>query len=190
MRIAERVIVCRHVARELLDPSGPTDHHDGQNRSGAETVAARRLSTSERASLWSLRLHARETFAHRLVIVPTMYLAAAVLMGIAIPAIDRSDTGGSLLGVTSGEAQAILESIAAGMIAFSGLVVSVAVLVVQFGAGQYSPRLVPSFRGDAVIKNALGLFVAPGVYAPVAGANLGGSSNDRVAQRPCWSRSR
>ena len=51
-----------------------------------------------------------------------------------------------LLGVTSDEAQSILESIAAGMVAFSGLVVSVAVLVVQFGAGQYSPRLVPSFR--------------------------------------------
>src|SRR5436190_11150345 len=100
-------------------PSGPTGRHDVKDRRGAETVAARRLSTSERAPLWSLRLHARETFAHSLVIVPTMYLAAAVLMGIAIPAIDRSDTGGSLLGVTSGEAQAILESIAAGMIAFS-----------------------------------------------------------------------
>ena len=66
------------------------------------------------------------------------------------------------------------------MIAFSGLVVSVAVLVVQFGAGQYSPRLVPFFRGDAVIKNALGLFVAPGVYALVAVANVGGSTEDRV----------
>jgi uncharacterized membrane protein len=130
--------------------------------------------------LWSLRLHARETFAHSLVIVPTMYLLAAVLLGIVIPAIDRSGTGGGLLGVTPDEAQSILESIAAGMIAFSGLVVSVAVLVVQFGAGQYSPRLVPSFRSDAVIKNALGLFVAPGVYALVAVANVGGSTKDRV----------
>jgi uncharacterized membrane protein len=146
----------------------------------SETVAARRLSTSERAPFWSVRLHARETFAHSLVIVPTMYLLSAVLLGIVIPAIDRSGTGGRLLGVTSDEAQSILESIAAGMVAFSGLVVSVAVLVVQFGAGQYSPRLVPSFRTDAVIKNALGLFVAPGVYALVAAANLGGSTNDRV----------
>jgi uncharacterized membrane protein len=150
------------------------------NALDAQTVAARRLSTSERAPFWSLRLHARETFAHSLVIVPTLYLLAAVLLGVAIPAIDRSGTGGGLLGVTSGEAQSILESIAAGMVAFSGLVVSVAVLVVQFAAGQYSPRLVSSFRSDAVIKNALGLFVAPGVYALVAAANLGGSTNDRV----------
>ena len=157
--------------------SGSDVQHDTP---GSETVAARRLSTSERAPFWSLRLHARETFAHSLVIVPTMYLLAAVLLGIGIPAIDRNGTGGRLLGITSDEAQAILESIAAGMVAFSGLVVSVAVLVVQFGAGQYSPRLVPSFRTDAVIKNALGLFVAPGVYALVAAANLGGSTNDRV----------
>jgi uncharacterized membrane protein len=127
-----------------------------------------------------VRLHARETFAHSLVIVPTMYLLGAVLLGIAIPALDRNGTGGGLLGVSPSEAQAIMESIAGGMVAFSGLVVSVAVLVVQFGAGQYSPRLVPSFRSDAVIKNALGLFVAPGVYALVAATNLFGSTDDRV----------
>ncbi len=151
-----------------------------EDQGGAETVVARRLSASERAPLWSLRLHARERSAHSLVIVPTLYLLAAVVLGVAIPALDRSGVGSDLLGVTPGEAQSILESIAAGMVAFSGLVVSVAVLVVQFGAGQYSPRLVPSFRSDAVIKNALGLFVAPGVYALVAVANLGGSTTDRV----------
>ncbi|HEY1509309.1 MAG TPA: DUF2254 family protein [Solirubrobacteraceae bacterium] len=158
----------------------PADDRRGQDPGDTEIVAARRLSVSERAPFWSLRLHARQRFAHSLVIVPTMYLLAAVLLGLAIPAIDRSSTGGGLLGITSNEAQAILESIAAGMVAFSGLVVSVAVLVVQFGAGQYSPRLVPSFRSDAVIKNALGLFVAPGVYALVAAANVGGSTNDKV----------
>ncbi len=160
--------------------SEPANRHDAQDSGGTETVAARRLSAKERTPFWNLRMHARETLAHSLVIVPTIYLLAAVLSGIVVPAIDRSGAGGGLLGVTPAEAQSILEAIAAGMIAFSGLVVSVAVLVVQFGAGQYSPRLVPSFRSDAVIKNALGLFVAPGVYALVATANLGGSSQDRV----------
>ena len=166
-----------NVPEDSRTPSDSTVQHDAPD---TETVAARRLSTSERAPLWSLRLHARETFAHSLVIVPSAYLLGAVLLGIAIPALDRSATGGGLLGVTPGEAQSIMESIAGGMVAFSGLVVSVAVLVVQFGAGQYSPRLVPSFRSDAVIKNALGLFVAPGVYALVAATNLGGSADDRV----------
>lgn len=125
-------------------------------------------------------MHARETVAHSLVIIPTMYLLAAVFLGLVVPAIDRTGTAGGFPGVTAGEAQSILEAIAAGMIAFSGLVVSVAVLVVQFGAGQYSPRLVTSFRSDTVIKTALGLFVAPGIYALVAVANIGGSAKNPV----------
>jgi uncharacterized membrane protein len=168
------------VPEDSQGPSDSADQDDAPDAGAEETVAARRLSARERAPLWSMRLHARETLAHSVVIVPTMYLLAALGLGIVVPAIDRSGTGGGLLGVTPDEAQSILESIAAGMIAFSGLVVSVAVLVVQFGAGQYSPRLVPSFRRDAVIKNALGLFVAPGVYALVAVANVGGSTSDHV----------
>ena len=53
------------------------------------------------------------------------------------------------------------------MIAFTGLVVSVAVVVVQFGAGQYSPRLVLRFRRDLLVKHALGMFIAPALYALV-----------------------
>ncbi len=142
-------------------------------------VAARGLSAREQAPFWGLRLHSREAVSRSFVFVPGLYLLAAVFLGILLPALDRSRSGTSLLGVTATGAGSILEAVAAGMIAFSGLVVSVAVLVVQFAAGQYSPRLVQSFRRDAVIKNALGLFVAPGVYALVAAADLGGSTRDR-----------
>lgn len=151
-----------------------------RDTAGAEMVTARQLSARERAPLWSLRLHTRESLSRSFVFVPSIYLLGAVALGIALPAIDRARTGGSVLGVTTTGAQSILESVAAGMIAFSGLVVSVAVLVVQFGAGQYSPRLVQSFRRDSAIKNAVGLFVAPGVYALVAVGNIGGSTRDRV----------
>jgi uncharacterized membrane protein len=52
----------------------------------------------------------------------------------------------------------------------------------SFSSGLASTRRgwCPSFRSDAVIKNALGLFVAPGVYALVAVANIGGSTKDLV----------
>lgn len=65
------------------------------------------------------------------------------------------------------DARAILSTVAGGMISFTGVVVSVAVLVVQFGAGQYTPRLVLRFRRDPLVKHALGLFVAPAIYALV-----------------------
>jgi uncharacterized membrane protein len=143
-----------------------------------EVVAARGLSARERAPLWRARLRVREAVSRSLTLIPVTYLGAAVSLGILLPVIDRSRAPTHVLGISASSAQSILEAVAGGMIAFSGLVVSVAVLVVQFGAGQYSPRLVQVFRKDPVIKNALGLLVAPGVYALVAVADVGGSTND------------
>jgi uncharacterized membrane protein len=140
-------------------------------------LAARRLSAGERAPCWRARVRLGELVSRSLVLIPSLYLAAAIVLGILLPAVDRGH-GGKLLGINAAEAQSILQAVAAGMIAFAGLVVSVAVLVVQFGAGQYSPRLVHVFRSDPVIKNAIGLFVAPGVFALVAAADIGGSTHD------------
>lgn len=112
--------------------------------------------------------------------IPSLYLGGAIVLGVVLPALDRGFAG-QLLGIDATGAQSILEAVAAGMIAFAGLVVSVAVLVVQFGAGQYSPRLVHVFRRDPVIKHAIGLFVAPGVYALVAAADIGGNRHDGPA---------
>jgi len=141
-------------------------------------VAVRPLSASERAPRWGARVLRRERMARSLVLLPGLYLAAALALGVALPAIDRARGGDHFLGIDDAAAQSVLESIASGMIAFSGLVVSVAVLVVKIGAGQYSPRLVQIFRRDPVIKNALGLFVSPGVYALVAAGDIGGSDGN------------
>jgi uncharacterized membrane protein len=140
-------------------------------------LAVRRLSAGERAPWWRARVRLGEVVSRSLVLIPSLYLAGAIVLGVLLPALDRS-YGGKLLGIDPAEAQSILQAVAAGMIAFAGLVVSVAVLVVQFGAGQYSPRLVHVFRRDPVIKNAIGLFVAPGVYALVAAADIGGTTHD------------
>ena len=140
-------------------------------------LAARRLSAGERAPWWRARVLFGERFSRSFVLIPSLYLAGAIVLGVLLPAFDRGH-GGELLGINGAEAQSILQAVAAGMIAFAGLVVSVAVLVVQFGAGQYSPRLVHVFRRDPVIKNAIGLFVAPGVYALVAAADVGGATRD------------
>ncbi len=141
-------------------------------------IAVRPLSAAERRPGWRRRLVLRERVSRSMVIVPGFYLLVAVGLGIALPAIDRSRGGDHLLGIDAAAAQTVLESIAAGMIAFSGLVLSVGVLVVQFGAGQYSPRLVQLFRRDLVIKQAFGILVSPGVFALVAASDIGGSEKD------------
>ena len=111
--------------------------------------------------MWSWRFRARESLARSWLVVPSAYVVAALALGHLIP--DIESTEGTLLGLKLSDeaAQDILSAIAGGMIAFTGIVVSVAVVVVQFGASQYTPRLVLRFRRDPVVKHALGIFIAP-----------------------------
>ena len=100
-------------------------------------------------------------------VVPILYIVAALVLAEAVPEIEGSHDVLSLR-LDAETARTSLSAIAGGMIAFTGLVVSLAVLVVQFGASQYTPRLVSRFRRDPVVKHALGIFIAPAIYALVS----------------------
>ena len=130
------------------------------------------LSARERSESWAWRFRLREAWAHSLVIVPCAYIVAAGVLGELVPRIEGSRDLLSL-GLDADTARTILSSVASGMIAFTGLVVTIAVVVVQFAATQYTPRLVARFRGDPLVKHALGVFVAPTIYALVGIRNIG-----------------
>jgi uncharacterized membrane protein len=132
----------------------------------------RQLSAPERSRWWAWRFRLREAWAHSLVIVPCVYIVAAVALGELVPRVEGSRDVLSL-GLDADTARTILSSVASGMIAFTGLVVTIAVVVVQFAATQYTPRLVARFRGDPLVKHALGVFVAPTIYALVGIRNIG-----------------
>ena len=112
-----------------------------------------------------------------LVAIPVVYLAAAVVLGDLAPALDRELEPPFELDVDVGTARDILGATATGMIAFTGLVVSSVLLVVQFAAAQYSPRLVLWFRRDPIVKHAIGSFLAAFLYALVALRELRPSSD-------------
>ncbi len=100
--------------------------------------------------------------------IPSAYVIGALLLGEIAPKFEPQNIAGLSFTIGVDDARAILSTVAGGMITFTGIVVSVAVLVVQFGAGQYTPRLVLRFRRDPAVKHALGMFVAPAVYALVS----------------------
>ena len=122
---------------------------------------------------WGTRFRVREWLARSWLVVPAAYVVIALVLGATVPEIDTAD--GDLLGLRLSEEAAtqILSAIAGGMIAFTGFVVAVAVVVVQFGASQYTPRLVLRFRRDPVVKHALGIFVAPALFAVISLRNIG-----------------
>ena len=122
---------------------------------------------------WGARFRLREWIDRSWIVVPALYIAAALVLGKLVPSLESGGEGPLGLHLDQDSARSILEAVAGGMIAFTGFVVSVAVVVVQFGASQYTPRLVLRFRRDTVVKHALGIFVAPAIYALVALVDVG-----------------
>ena len=98
-------------------------------------------------ALW-LPASMRRRYRHSLIVVPVLYLVAR----------DRARDAGAgdrpgarrrgRAGVGIDTARDILSATATGMIAFTGFVLASVLVVVQFAAGQYSPRLVLWFRRD------------------------------------------
>jgi uncharacterized membrane protein len=92
------------------------------------------------------------------------YAAIAVPAGMILPRLEhRFLTVTST--ISSSVALAILSSITSGMIALTGIVFSLAFVMVQFSAVAYSPRLVSWISRDPVIWHSIGIFTATFLYA-------------------------
>ena len=100
--------------------------------------------------------------------VPALYIALAIALGLAAPTIDHAVGTPLQRGVGLSAARDVLTATATGMVAFTALVVASVLLVIQFAASQYSPRLVLWFRRDFLIKNAIGSFLAAPLFGVVA----------------------
>jgi uncharacterized membrane protein len=111
----------------------------------------------------------------RLWFIPALYVIAAWLLGNLIPNVDVLRAVPSSL-YTPVVATSVLSAIASGMIAFTGIVFSMAFLMIQFGSTAYSPRLAGFFLQDRVVRHALGAFIATFLYALVALAATGAGS--------------
>ena len=118
-------------------------------------------------ALW-LPAGMRRRYRHSLIVVPVLYLVAAILLGLLVPELDQRRDAAAPAAVGIGTARDILTATATGMIAFTGFVLASVLVVVQFAAAQYSPRLVLWFRRDALTKHAIGTFLAAFIYSLVA----------------------
>jgi uncharacterized membrane protein len=114
---------------------------------------------------WRTRWRVYEYVRNSLWIVPALFVALAIAMGIAIPDIDESveTTIGISYGAEAG--RGVLGALAGGMITFTGFVFSILLLAVQFGSSQFSPRMLRRFLRDPTTKISLGVFMATFIYA-------------------------
>jgi uncharacterized membrane protein len=109
--------------------------------------------------------------------VPLLYAAIALTAGLTVPRLETRLLPGLVSPMSPSAAMAVYSSIASGMIALTGIVFSLAFVMVQFSATAYSPRLVRWIAHDPVMSHALGIFVSSFLYpvAALSGIDRGGS---------------
>lgn len=98
-------------------------------------------------------------------VVPALGAVVAVAAGLATIELDHLTR--TRVGFTGGAdgARAVLSTIAAAMITFTGLVFSILIVALQLASAQFSPRVMRTFLRDRSSKIALATFVATFSYA-------------------------
>ncbi len=119
-----------------------------------------------RWAVWS------EAIASRLWPIPMAAVIAGVLLGIAIPELDRAvdeslpeNVTAVLFSGGTEAARAVLSAIAGSLITATSLTFSLTVVALQLASSQASPRLLRMFASDRMVHATLALFLGTFAYA-------------------------
>lgn len=113
-----------------------------------------------------------------------VYAGVTIVLGFIFPRLEYHYLTGYRHGMTVATATAVFSSIASGMLALTGIVFSLAFVMVQFSSIAYSPRLVLWFSRDPVISHAMGIFTATFIFSLSA---LGWVDRDGSGKVPFFS---
>jgi uncharacterized membrane protein len=97
--------------------------------------------------------------------IPLAYTATTFIFGMVFPRLEHRYLPDLVSTMSAASGMAIGSAIASGMIALTGIVFSLAFVMVQFSATAYSPRLVLWVARDPAVSHALGVFIATFLYA-------------------------
>jgi uncharacterized membrane protein len=97
--------------------------------------------------------------------IPLTYAAATIAVGMILPRVEHHFLPELASTMSPASAVAICSSISSGMIAMTGIVFTLAFVMVQFSATAYSPRLVLWVARDPVVSHSLGVFTSTFLYA-------------------------
>ena len=119
-------------------------------------------------------------------LIPLVYAMVAIAAGLFFPRLESRFFPHVAAGLTVNSAVAIYSSIASGMMALTGIVFSLAFVMVQFSATAFSPRLVLWIARDPIISHAIGIFSATFLYAISALAWLDRGGSGKVPFFSAW----
>lgn len=113
-----------------------------------------------------------------------VYAAVTIAAALIFPRLEYRYLASYRHGMTITAATAVFSSVASGMLALTGIVFSLAFVMVQFSSVAYSPRLVLWMSRDPVIAHGMGIFTATFLYSLTA---LGWVDRDGSGRVPFFS---
>jgi uncharacterized membrane protein len=119
-------------------------------------------------------------------VIPLTYAVVAVVVGLGFPRIETRVFHGLTSSITIPAATALYSSVASGMLALSGVVFSLAFVMIQFSATAYSPRLVLWISRDPFMWHAVGVFTATFLYALAALSWVDRNASGKVPFISSW----
>ena len=98
-------------------------------------------------------------------LIPLAYATVTLVVGMVFPRLEHHYLPQLVSTMSVSAAMSIGSAIASGMLALTGIVFSLAFVMIQFSATAYSPRLVLWVARDPIVSHALGVFMATFLYA-------------------------
>ena len=132
-----------------------------------------RTSPAERARNGFRWRRALRRLLDSLWFIPAVYVILGLALSVGLLRWDEADPIVLARAISAGSASAALSALGSGMLAFTGFVTSIVLLIIQFGTSEFSPRFLGWFRTDPALRYALGAFIATFLFALVSTAQMG-----------------
>jgi uncharacterized membrane protein len=117
---------------------------------------------------------------------PLTYVTTTLVFGMLLPRLEHYLLPGLVSTMSDAAAMGICGAVASGMIALTGIVFSLAFVMVQFSATAYSPRLVLWVARDPVVSHAMGIFMATFLYALIMLGWVDRNGSEKVPLVSSW----
>jgi uncharacterized membrane protein len=115
-----------------------------------------------------------------------IYAGVTIVVSLVFPRLESYYLAGYRHGMTVATATAVFSSVASGMLALTGIVFSLAFVMVQFSSVAYSPRLVLWLSRDPVISHGMGIFTATFIFSLTALGWVDRGGSGRVPFFSTW----
>ena len=116
--------------------------------------------------------------------IPSLYVIGALALSVGLAHWDEADPIRLSRSINPSSASTALSALASGMLAFTGFVTSVVLVLVQFGTSEFSSRFVARFRKNRTLVCSLSTFSATFLFALVSTAQVGRGT--LILQSPGW----